>query len=316
LDAENAYRPRRKWPTFIDALRFPEDHSEEQDSINTSDSSDSELLSVHGDHAVYPKSVGRDRKPLNEFINIDNFGIYPEIKHPNSKRSSICSEMEDDDDEDDELLSDVDFGPDALINYSSSDSECEGSTGQTKDVVNSINKSDDEPAQAEVEAENEGQLEQPISGEYQQPSQSEGKADTRHEENREGISEEQLLVVNNYLAAVPGSFKLMVPMAAWEKFCVPSSVELVRKKGTVHLRTFDWIHPDGQNYIYRKFTETNKYCCLVFTKKRINSDISMVGSSQSQVRLYATCKNPSCRVSYVFTVQKIPRAGDVAVCVR
>jgi hypothetical protein len=63
----------------------------------------------------------------------------------------------------------VGFGPYDSINYSSSDSECEGSTGSTKDVMNSINRSDDHPAQAEVEAQNEGQLEEPISGEHQQP---------------------------------------------------------------------------------------------------------------------------------------------------
>jgi hypothetical protein len=58
----------------------------------------------------------------------------------NSERSSICSEIEDDDSSLSEPLSDVDFRLEASINYSSN--------RPTNYGVNSINESDDQPAQA------------------------------------------------------------------------------------------------------------------------------------------------------------------------
>jgi hypothetical protein len=129
------------------------------------------------------------------------------------------------------------------------------------------------------------------------------------------ISDAAIEDVNEALRALPSKFQFTLSREDWNKCCSTSAVSVRQTKGEVILRNFTW-KDSGHNILYENFFKINRFCTLSFRKTFVFNDVQLVGRSKQQVRIYGVCKNGSCATTYCFSIERIPKEGDVRFSVR
>jgi hypothetical protein len=126
--------------------------------------------------------------------------------------------------------------------------------------------------------------------------------------------------INSYLRKLPKYGQFKIPRAKWDKVC--NTVENLRSMGKpikedIKSENLLVFRPRaGQDLVYEHFKTYNKYCCLTSVKKDVKQLSTVRGTKLNQIALYSKCKVPSCPGKFVFTVKRIPTAGDISVFVQ